>query len=248
MQHQQQQQMQAQQAQAQQQQSFTGMRILRLHLLADHLGDFGPENGKNLNSWQEFVDKHFHPDGRLLHSFADNPNPNNKKKTYEVLRPTIARYFYSYFESGAQSLRLHTEHANEMPMATGRYQVYCKDATLSISYANGARLDISGSLNALFAPASDVIECLEIEQTRTEELISRAEIEKRLNEFSPVMDTKSPKMAKNKLPKAQQKMQQQRLDGLTIDHFPKVSRGTMGVATRVQQFLEVGGREVVPHE
>ena len=57
------------------------------------------------------------------------------------------------------------------------------------------------------------------------------------------MDTKSPKMTKNKPPKAQQKLQQ-RFDGLTIDHFPKTPKGNLGVTARVQQFLEVCGNRL----
>lgn len=175
-----------------------------------------------------------------MHSFDDQPN--GKPKVYEVLRPTIARYFWTYFESGAQSLRLHTEHARENQARNGGSQVSCAHATLTVSYPSGARLEMTGLLNALFVPHGDIplIECLELQQTGTEEIIARSEIERVLSSWSPQRDTKSPKMAKNKLPKAQQKLQQ-RFEGLTIDHFPKAPKGTMGVTARVQQFLEVCG-------
>jgi len=222
------------QAQAQQQQN-SGAFMLRIMLFADDLSNFNIGNGKDVAHWHNFVDKHFAHDGRLLHKFDDG---TPKPKVYEVLRPTIPQYFSSYFESGAQSLRLHTEHARETPLPNGRYQVTCQNVTLTVSYPSGARLEMNGRLSALFAPGSDIIECLEIQQTSTEEILSRTEIEKVLSNFSPPITNKSPKMAKNKLPKAQQKLQQQ-LDGLTIDHFPKAPKGTMGVASRVQQFLEV---------
>ncbi|KAK0948398.1 hypothetical protein LTR29_000029 [Friedmanniomyces endolithicus] len=225
------------QAQAQQQQQMqSGALILRLNLLCDHLSNFNLANGKDLNSWNDFVDKHFAPEGRLLHSFDE---PNKAKKTYEVLRPTIARYFFTYFESGAQSLRLHIEHAREVPLGGNRFQVSCSHATLAVAYPSGARLEMTGSLNVLFVPVSNIIECLEMQQTGTEESLSRSEIERVLSSWSPVMENKSPKLAKNKLPKAQQKLQQ-RFDGLTIDHFPKAPKGNMGVTSRVQQFLEIG--------
>ncbi|RMY96368.1 hypothetical protein D0861_00190 [Hortaea werneckii] len=216
-----------------------GFCILKVNLLADDLSRFDMSNGKDLNAWNDFTEKHFAPEGRLMHSFDDNPNA--KAKVYEVLRPTIARYFWTYFESGAQSLRLHTEHARENQARNGGSQVSCAHATLTVSYPSGARLEMSGRLNALFVPQGDIplIECLELQQTSTEEIISRSEIERVLSSFSPQMDTKSPKMTKNKPPKAQQKLQQ-RFDGLTIDHFPKTPKGTMGVTARVQQFLELG--------
>ncbi|KAK5717596.1 hypothetical protein LTR17_015949 [Elasticomyces elasticus] len=225
------------QAQAQQQQHTAGQLILRVNLLCDHLSNFNISNGSNLLQWNDFVDKHFAENGRLLHSFDDNPN---KPKTYEVLRPTIARYFLTYFESGAQSLRLHIEHAHEVPMGNNRFRVSCSNATLTVAYPTGARLEMTGSLNVLFAPISNGIECLELQQSGTEETLTRSQIEHVLSTWSPTMpDNKSPKMAKNKLPKAQQKLQQ-RLDGLTIESFPHARKGTMGVTSRVQQFLELG--------
>ncbi|KAI7289516.1 hypothetical protein KC315_g20022, partial [Hortaea werneckii] len=217
------QQMQAAQAAAQAQaqtrpsSQTPGFCILKVNLLADDLSRFDMSNGKDLNAWNDFTEKHFAPEGRLMHSFDDNPNA--KAKVYEVLRPTIARYFWTYFESGAQSLRLHTEHARENQARNGGSQVSCAHATLTVSYPSGARLEMSGRLNALFVPQGDIplIECLELQQTSTEEIISRSEIERVLSSFSPQMDTKSPKMTKTKPPKAQQKLQQ-RFDGLTIDH------------------------------
>lgn len=227
------------QAQAQQRQVQGGVYILKLSLFAGDLSDFNAQTGKDLNAWNGFVDKHFAEGGRLLHSFADDPT--KPTKTYEVLRPTIARYFWSYFESGAQSLRLHTELAREQ-QTRNSFQVNCSRATLTVSYPTGARLEMTGGLNALFAQGSDMIECLEIQQAGNEEIISRSEVEKVLNGW-PSPETKSPRMTKNKLPKAQQKLQQQ-FDRLTIDAFPRVPKGTMGVTSRVQHFLEVCGREV----
>lgn len=227
----------AQQAQAhaqaqQQQQRPGGAFILRINQIADHLGNFGSQNGRDMTAWTDFVDKHFHPEARLIHVFNEQ---DRGSRTFEVLRSSIARYFWTYFESGAQSLRLHTENAAEIPMA-GRMQVRCRKAIITIYFSSGARLEMAGSLNAMFAPSSDVIECLEIQQTGDEEIIPRTEIKNVLDNFSPVT---SPKMTKNKPSKAQQKLQQQRLDGLTLEHFPKVPRGQLGTTSRVQQFLEV---------
>jgi len=219
-------------AQAQQQQQRPGGAfILRINQIADHLGNFDQQSGLDMAAWTEFVEKHFHPDARLIHIFVEQ----DRSRTFEVLRSSIARYFWTYFQSGAQSLRLHTEQAAEIPMA-GRMQVRCQRAILTISFSSGARLEMAGSLNAMFAPSSDVIECLEIQQVSDEEIISRTEIKNVLDNFSPIT---SPKMTKNKLSKTQQKLQQQRSDGLTLEHFPKVPRGQLGTTSRVQQFLEV---------
>ena len=91
----------------------------------------------------------------------------------------------------------------------------------------------------MFAPGSDQVELLQLLTTSTEEVVSRSKIEEVLANYSPTMANKnSPKMTKTKLPKAQQKMQSQ-FEGLTIDHFPKVSKGSLGQPSRLQQFLEV---------
>lgn len=227
---------QLQQAQ-QQQQSHPGTFILRVMQFGDQLSNYNPTNGKDIAQWQEFVGRHFAPEGRLLHSFEED----GKGKTYEVLRPTIAQYFWSYFESGAYSLRLHTEHSMESQQPNGGHSVICNNTTLTIAYPNGARLEVSGILKVLFARGNDLIECLEIHQTGTEEVLVRSEIEKVLSNWSPTMGSKnaSPKMTNKKLPKAQQKLQQQ-LEGLTIESFPKVPKGMRGVTARVEQFLEVG--------
>lgn len=103
---------------------------------------------------------------------------------------------------------------------------------------------MKGSLKVLFAPNSDVIELMDLYTHSTEEHVNRAEIERLLSTWSPSMGNKtSPKLAKNKQPKAQQKMQSQ-YEGLTIDHFPKVATGKLGVVQRVQQFLEVSLHQV----
>ena len=214
-----------------------GMFILRLMSFSDHLGQFTEDSGKQIAAWNSLVDKHFAPEGRLVHSFDNNP-AGKANKTYEVLRPNVARYFWTYFDSGATSLRLHTENAREVPHPTGSHQVVCQNAIFSVSYPTGARLEMAGSLQVLFSAGSDAIECLQFSTTNTDEIISRSQIEKVVSEWSPSLPNKSPKMAKNKLPKAQQKMQEQQ-DRLTMEHFPKAPRGTYGVSSKVQHFLEV---------
>lgn len=215
-----------------------GMFILRLMSFSDHIGQFTEESGKQMAAWNSLVDKHFAPEGRLIHSF-DNDPAGQRNKNYEVLRPSVARYFWTYFDSGASSLRLHTENAREVPNPSGSHQVVCQNAIFSVSYPSGARLEMTGSLQVLFSAGSDAIECLQFSTANTDEIISRSRIEKVVSEWSPSLPNKSPKMAKNKLPKAQQKMQEQQ-DRLTMDHFPKAPKGTLGVSSKVQYFLEMG--------
>lgn len=217
------------------------MFILRLMNFSDHLSNFNENNGKEIAAWHQFVDRHFANEGRLIHSFdSSNGSGNGRNKIYEVLRATVARYFWTYFDSGANSIRLHTEHAREVPHPSGCHQVACQHATFTISYPNGARLEMNGSLQVLYAAGSDLIECLQFQTTGTEEILSRSQVEKVVTEWSPALPTKSPKMAKKNLPKAQQKMQEQQgQDRLTMEHFPKTPKGTLGITSKVQQFLEV---------
>ena len=231
-------------AQVQQVQQQSGAFILRLMLFGDQLSNFNTANGRDILEWHTFVDRHFAPEGRFLHSFT---LVDDNLKTFEVPRQTIARYFQMYFDSGAQSLRLHTEHSREQQMPQGRHSVSFSGATLTVAYPNGARLEMGGSMNVLFAQSSNLFECLELQTTNSQETIMRSEIERILTNWSPTMSNKaSPKTAKNRLPKAQQKLQSQ-LEGLTIEHFPKApTRGELGVTARMQQFLEVSAIEISP--
>lgn len=86
----------------------------------------------------------------------------------------------------------------------------------------------------------DLVECLELNTTSSEEVISRLEIERTLSNYSPVMNkASSPRVPKKNLPKAQQNKMQNQSEGLTIDHFPKILKGDLGITARVQSFLEV---------
>jgi hypothetical protein len=94
----------------------------------------------------------------------------------------------------------------------------------------------------LFAAGSDLIECLSFHTIGTEEIVARHQIEKVLADFSPTLSHKaSPKLTKNKLPKVQLKLQEAE-NRITIDHFPKTPKGTMGFTSKVQHFLEVSHR------
>ena len=138
------------------------------------------------------------------------------------------------------------ENAREYQMPQGRHQVSFARAQLIVSYGNGARLEMTGKVDVLYAPGMDFIEMMQLHTMSTEEVVSRSEIEKLLSTWSPTMGNKqSPKLNKKNVPKAQQKLQSQ-FEGLTIDHFPKTPRGSMGISSRVQQFLEVSAMETPP--
>lgn len=236
--------MQAQQmAQAQAQQQQSGQMILRFVLLADQLSQFNASNGREIANWQSFVDRHFSADGRLVHTFPhDESQGQGQPRQFEVLRQTIARYFQMYFDSGADSIRLHAENAREMQMPQGKHQVTFASAQFTVSYPNGARLEMHGKVELMFTPNAEV-EALNLTTTKTEEVVTRTEIAKLLSTYSPTMSNKqSPKMTKKNLPKAQQKIQSQ-FEGLTLDHFPKTPKGELGTVSRVQQFLEVESLE-----
>ena len=214
------------------QQHAGGQFILRTMLFADHLSHFTAANGREMQQWHEFVDRHFAPDASLIHTIMSENSP---PRTFEILRPSIARYFQTYFESGAQSLRMHCEKSREFGMPHNRHQVSFQTAQMTVSYPNGARLEMNGCVNVLFAPGADVFEILDIHTTTTEEVVSRLQVERVLASWSPKA---SPKMTKKQLPKAQQKLQPHH-EALTIDAFPKTPRGSLGICTRVQGFLEV---------
>ncbi|GAB7360357.1 hypothetical protein MBLNU230_g8315t1 [Neophaeotheca triangularis] len=240
-----QQQQQQQQAQQQQQQQVQqqvqqppGAFILKLMLFGDQLSQYNSTSGKDIEQWNSFVDRHFaSPDGRFLHHLLDGDEKRSKQ--FEIKHHHLARYFWTFFESGAISIRLHTENVQDNPLPFGRHQVMCSTALFTITYPQGVALEMTGSLSVHFPPASDMIEVLEFRTSSIEEKISRSEIERVLSNWSPpTANTKSPKMNKKNVPKAQQKLQDQ-LASLTIDHFPKAPITSMGITQRVQEFLEV---------
>lgn len=207
-------------------------------LFGDQLSQYNSTTGKDIEQWNSFVDRHFaSPDGRFLHHLLDGDDKRSKQ--FEIKRHSLARYFWTFFESGASSIRLHTENVQDNPLPTGRHQVMCSTALFTITYPQGVALEMTGALSVHFPPASDMIEVLEFRTSSIEEKISRSEIERVLSNWSPpTANTKSPKMNKKNLPKAQQKLQEQ-LANLTIDHFPKAPITSMGITQRVQEFLEV---------
>lgn len=121
----------------------------------------------------------------------------------------------------------------------GRCRLSCQNATLTVLYPNGARVEMGGPLVVLFSNAGSQIEGMEFSMTRCEEHLSRTEVEKVLANVSPTMSNKqSPKMTKNKLPKAQQKLQQQQ-ENAALEQLPKAPKGRNGMTMRMLQFLEV---------
>ena len=236
-------QQQAAQQQQQQQQSQNQPAqvpfICKLLLFADKLSNFGlidgDRDGRVLDNWQDFVDKHFAPEGRVV------LQPHEYNHKMEVPRATIARFFWMYFETGASSLRLHTENGNEIHLPGNKCRLACSNATLTVSYPNGSRVEASGPLSVLYG--ADMIEGFEFQVLTVEEQLSRSEVEKALSNYSPSMSTKqSPKMTKKNLPKAQQKMQQQQQQQANegpISMLPKAPGGHSGMTGRMLQFLEV---------
>ena len=226
------------QQQMNQNQQMNGQAILFFLSMCDHLCQFDQNTGLDVDLWRGFVDKHFAPEAELTHSF-EFPTSS---KAFRVMRPAIGRYFYKYFESGAQSIRLHTDYVKEdRAPSNNRLRVTSSLATIRVVYSNGARLEMKGTLSADFTPSMvpEAIQHLEFYTATSEEVIGRNEIERLLSSWSPTMSSKtSPKMTTKKPPKAQQKMQSQ-LEGLTIDHFPKAHKGSWGGPSSVQSFLEV---------
>ena len=229
----------ARQSMSQPQVNINGQAILFFLNMCDYLCQFGRHNGRDIDLWRMFVDKHFAPDAELTHAFTFGNEGQSKE--FRVLRPSIARYFHQYFASGAESIRIHTEYVKEERIPPhNRLRMTSGSATLRVMYENGARLEMRGSITADFGTGMipEAIENLTFWTSASEEVIERSEIARLLSTFSPTMSTKaSPKMSKKNPPKGQQKGSQ--YDGLTIDHFPKARKGTWGGPEQVQTFLEV---------
>lgn len=100
----------------------------------------------------------------------------------------------------------------------------------------------TGNLTAVFAPQAGnedlKFQTLEFVIDKTEEYISRSQLERVLTQGSPLMN-KSPKMSRTPGKSKAMKMQQ---EALSVNDFPSAPVNEFGVTSAVMQFFEVNSR------
>lgn len=227
---------QQQQQQAQQQgRPSGGQFILKLVQFSDHLSMFNANapHSSTPEHWNAFVNQFWMPDGKLVQHILDNTSSSTKQ--FAINASSLARYYWTYFDSGVQNIQLQLEGVRESALPNGGGSiVHCNRARYIFWFENNTQLIWQGRLSATFPPGSDKFDTLEFEVSKTEEFVSRSEIARIVAQGSPLMN-KSPKMSRTPAKKAMQKAQ----GALQLEDFPAAPVNSYAVTPAVMQYLEV---------
>ncbi|THY82293.1 hypothetical protein D6C95_08811 [Aureobasidium pullulans] len=183
--------------------------------------------------WNAFVNQFWMPDGKLVQHILDNTSSSTKQ--FAINASSLARYYWTYFDSGVQNIQLQLEGVRESALPNGGGSiVHCNRARYIFWFENNTQLIWQGRLSATFPPGSDKFDTLEFEVSKTEEFVSRSEIARIVAQGSPLMN-KSPKMSRTPAKKAMQKAQ----GALQLEDFPAAPVNSYAVTPAVMQYLEV---------
>jgi hypothetical protein len=115
-----------------------GISVLRLHQFADHLSSFNPTQTDNsIEHWRKFVNDFFSPVGVMRQQLRNNEK--NEFKQFEITTNLLARYYYTLFESGIQTIQMTLEHPREKPMMNGM-SVECAKTTFIYWFEGGCHV------------------------------------------------------------------------------------------------------------
>lgn len=88
--------------------------------------------------WQQFVSKFFSPDGKFVLHLATTAEGRIKQFTTPFA--TLARYWWTYFESGVQNLQVKMESAKQTPLANDCHYVAFERCQFVFWYGNGVQV------------------------------------------------------------------------------------------------------------
>ncbi|KAH0060702.1 hypothetical protein KCU96_g20707, partial [Aureobasidium melanogenum] len=201
---------------------------------SDHLSAYNVTSRDTNSSehWANFVNQFWTPDGRLVQHVLDNTNSSTKQ--FMISASSLARYYWTWFDSGVQNIQLQLEGVREIPAPNNAHWVTCTRARYIFWFNHNIQLIWQGKLTASFPAGSDKFESLEFEVSKTEEFIPRSELTRVISQGSPLMN-KSPKLSRTPAKKAMQKAQ----GALQIEDFPSAPVNEYAVTPAVMQYLEV---------
>ncbi|KAL8882900.1 MAG: hypothetical protein Q9198_000173 [Flavoplaca austrocitrina] len=216
-----------------------GASVLKLIHFGDQLGNFSTRKQNNdLNFWVTFVERFFSHTGVIRQQLYHPADQSTKK--YEISpTPTLARFYWTHFNSGVQNIQMIVERFREVDLPNGGHSVASEKTSFIYWLANGHQLVTSGQLRVQFNQI-DKIDVLEILTTSHEEFVPRAQLLRAATE-SPEMKH-SPNQSKATGKKAAQQRQKQA--HTAQEQGPKAAVPSsiindQGVTPSVQQFLEV---------
>lgn len=164
-------------------------------------------------------------------------------KQFEISpTPTLARFYWTHFNSGVQNIQMIVERFREVDLPNGGHSVTSEKTSFIYWLANGHQLVTSGGLRVQFDQIGK-IDVLEILTTSHEEFVPRAQLLRAATE-SPEMKH-SPNQSKATGKKAAQQRQKQAQTAqeqgpvVAVAAVPSSIINDQGVTPSVQQFLEV---------
>ncbi|KAL9034903.1 MAG: hypothetical protein Q9180_005153 [Flavoplaca navasiana] len=216
-----------------------GASVLKLIHFGDQLGNFSTRKQNNdLNFWVNFVERFFSHTGVIRQQLYHPADQSTKK--YEISpTPTLARFYWTHFNSGVQNIQMIVERFREVDLPNGGHSVASEKTSFIYWLANGHQLVTSGQLRVQFNQI-DKIDVLEILTTSHEEFVPRAQLLRAATE-SPEMKH-SPNQSKATGKKAAQQRQKQAQTAQEqgpVAAVPSSIINDQGVTPSVQQFLEV---------
>jgi hypothetical protein len=88
--------------------------------------------------WQSFVSQFWAPDGRLVQHVLDNTNSSTKQ--FMINASSLARYYWTWFDSGVQNIQLQLEGVREAPASNSTHWVTCSRARYIFWFANNTQV------------------------------------------------------------------------------------------------------------
>lgn len=161
-------------------------------------------------------------------------------KQYEISpTPTLARYYWTHFNSGVQNIQMIVERFREVDLPTGGHSVTSEKTSFIYWLANGHQLVTSGGLKVQF-DSYGKIDVLEILTTSHDEFVPRAQLLRTATESPEMKHSPSQNKASGKKAAQQRQKQAQAIqEQVPVAVVPSSTINDQGVTPSVQQFLEV---------
>lgn len=191
-----------------------------------------------LSIWQHFVDIFFSNAGVIRQQLYYSSDQSTKM--YEISpTPTLARYYWTHFNSGVQNIQMIVERFRELDLPNGGHSVNSDKTSFIYWLANGHQLVTTGSLKVQFDPAGK-IDVLEIITTSHEEFVPRAKLLRAATESPQLKHSPNQSRTTGKKGATQrQKQAQAAQDQTPFAAVPSSTINDQGVTPSVGEFLEV---------
>ena len=204
------------------------------------------KQANRLEHWTNFVERFFSHTGVIRQQLYYASDQSTK--TFELSpTPTLARYYWTHFNSGVQNIQMILEQFRETDLPqTGGQSLVSSKTSFVYWLANGHQLVTSGGLRVQFDQFGK-IDVLEILTQHHEEYVPRAQLLRAAAEspemkHSPNQSKASGKKGAQQRQKAAQAAQEQ----VPVAAVPHSIINDQGVTPSVQQFLEVSSSDKVP--